>query len=54
MKALSRPLLEVHLKEPDTLAVSPLRNFAEDILVCPFICKKTYWEDKCMSLTQST
>lgn len=39
MKALSRPLLEVHLKEPDTLAVSPLRNFAEDILVCPFICK---------------
>lgn len=33
MKSLSRPLLEVQLKDPETLAVSPLRNFATDILV---------------------
>ncbi|XP_020505115.1 glomulin, FKBP associated protein a [Labrus bergylta] len=32
MKTLSRPLLEVQLKDPDTLAVSPLRNFATEIL----------------------
>ncbi|XP_038574287.1 glomulin-like [Micropterus salmoides] len=32
MKSLSRPLLEVQLKDPETLAVSPLRNFATDIL----------------------
>lgn len=33
MKTLSRPLLEVKLKDPDTLAVSPLRDFAREILV---------------------
>lgn len=33
MKTLSHPLLEVQLKDPDTLAVSPLRNFATEILV---------------------
>ncbi|KAM6990325.1 glomulin, FKBP associated protein a [Tautogolabrus adspersus] len=32
MKTLSRPLLEVQLKDPDTLAESPLRNFATEIL----------------------
>ncbi|XP_070775209.1 glomulin, FKBP associated protein a [Enoplosus armatus] len=32
MKTLSHPLLEVQLKDPDTLAVSPLRNFATGIL----------------------
>lgn len=32
MKTLSQPLLEVQLKDPDTLAVSPLRNFATEIL----------------------
>ncbi|KAG7227178.1 hypothetical protein INR49_013977 [Caranx melampygus] len=32
MKSLSHPLLEVQLKDPDTLAVSPLRNFATEIL----------------------
>lgn len=32
MKTLSHPLLEVQLKDPDTLAVSPLRNFASEIL----------------------
>ncbi|XP_039672845.1 glomulin, FKBP associated protein a [Perca fluviatilis] len=32
MKTLSHPLLEVQLKDPDTLAVSPLRNFATEIL----------------------
>ncbi|XP_074543850.1 glomulin, FKBP associated protein a [Halichoeres trimaculatus] len=32
MKTLSRPLLEVQLKDPDTLDVSPLRNFATEIL----------------------
>uniref|UniRef100_A0A3Q3W7W6 Uncharacterized protein n=1 Tax=Mola mola TaxID=94237 RepID=A0A3Q3W7W6_MOLML len=32
MKALSFPLLEVQLKDPDTLAVSPLRDFATEIL----------------------
>lgn len=32
MKTLSHPLLELQLKDPDTLAVSPLRNFATDIL----------------------
>ncbi|KAI3375117.1 hypothetical protein L3Q82_021642 [Scortum barcoo] len=32
MKTLSHPLLEIQLKDPDTLAVSPLRNFATDIL----------------------
>uniref|UniRef100_A0AAX7V0Y2 Glomulin, FKBP associated protein a n=1 Tax=Astatotilapia calliptera TaxID=8154 RepID=A0AAX7V0Y2_ASTCA len=32
MKSLSHPLLEVHLKEPDTLALSPLRTFATEIL----------------------
>lgn len=34
MKTLSHPLLEVQLKDPDTLAVSPLRDFATEILVC--------------------
>lgn len=33
MKALSHPLLELQLKDPDTLLVSPLRNFATEILV---------------------
>lgn len=33
MKTLSHPLLEVQLREPDTLAVSPLRDFATEILV---------------------
>ncbi|KAM7400959.1 hypothetical protein PAMA_005248 [Pampus argenteus] len=32
MKTLSHPLLEVQLTDPDTLAVSPLRNFATEIL----------------------
>lgn len=32
MKTLSHPLLEVQLKDPDTLAVSPLRSFAAEIL----------------------
>ncbi|XP_059200948.1 glomulin, FKBP associated protein a isoform X2 [Centropristis striata] len=32
MKTLSHPLLEVQLKDPDTLAESPLRNFATEIL----------------------
>ncbi|XP_074506867.1 glomulin, FKBP associated protein a [Sebastes fasciatus] len=32
MKTLSHPLLEVQLKDPDTLAVSPLRTFATEIL----------------------
>ncbi|XP_063317880.1 glomulin, FKBP associated protein a isoform X1 [Pelmatolapia mariae] len=32
MKSLSHPLLEVHLKDPDTLALSPLRTFATEIL----------------------
>lgn len=33
MRTLSYPLLEVQLKDEDTLPVSPLRNFAADILV---------------------
>lgn len=33
MKTLSHLLLEVQLKDPDTLAVSPLRTFATEILV---------------------
>lgn len=33
MKTLSYPLLEVQLKDVDTLPVSPLRNFAAEILV---------------------
>uniref|UniRef100_A0A3Q3RQI5 Glomulin, FKBP associated protein a n=1 Tax=Mastacembelus armatus TaxID=205130 RepID=A0A3Q3RQI5_9TELE len=32
MKTLSHPLLELQLKDPDTLAVSPLRDFASEIL----------------------
>ncbi|KAM4604598.1 glomulin, FKBP associated protein a [Polymixia lowei] len=32
MKSLREPLLEVRLKDPDTLAASPLRDFATDIL----------------------
>ncbi|KAM6919714.1 glomulin, FKBP associated protein a isoform 2-T3 [Lycodopsis pacificus] len=32
MKTLSHPLLELQLKDQDTLAVSPLRNFATEIL----------------------
>ncbi|XP_061775844.1 glomulin, FKBP associated protein a [Nerophis ophidion] len=32
MSALSRPLLEVKLSDPDTLNFSPLRNFATEIL----------------------
>ncbi|XP_042353843.1 glomulin, FKBP associated protein a [Plectropomus leopardus] len=32
MKTLSHPLLELQLKDPDTLPVSPLRNFATEIL----------------------
>ncbi|XP_078479024.1 glomulin [Lampetra planeri] len=32
MRTLSHPLLEVQLKDPDTLPVSPLRNFATEIL----------------------
>uniref|UniRef100_A0A665UH29 Glomulin, FKBP associated protein a n=1 Tax=Echeneis naucrates TaxID=173247 RepID=A0A665UH29_ECHNA len=32
MKSLSHPLLEVQLKDPDTLLVSPLRDFATEIL----------------------
>ncbi|XP_041658440.1 glomulin, FKBP associated protein a [Cheilinus undulatus] len=32
MKTLSHPLLEVQLKDPDTLAMSPLRNFATEVL----------------------
>uniref|UniRef100_A0A3Q1EJ67 Glomulin, FKBP associated protein a n=1 Tax=Acanthochromis polyacanthus TaxID=80966 RepID=A0A3Q1EJ67_9TELE len=32
MKTLSHPLLEVQLRDPDTLPVSPLRMFATDIL----------------------
>lgn len=33
MKALNHPLLELQLKDPDTLVVSPLRDFATEILV---------------------
>lgn len=33
MKALGHPLLELQLNDPDTLAVSPLRDFATEILV---------------------
>ncbi|XP_051555306.1 glomulin-like [Myxocyprinus asiaticus] len=33
MKSLSEPLLEVHLKDPDTLEKSPLREFATEILI---------------------
>ncbi|XP_016379071.1 glomulin, FKBP associated protein a [Sinocyclocheilus rhinocerous] len=33
MKSLSKPLLEVHLKDPDTLLKSPLRDFATEILI---------------------
>uniref|UniRef100_A0AAR2KQ46 Glomulin, FKBP associated protein a n=1 Tax=Pygocentrus nattereri TaxID=42514 RepID=A0AAR2KQ46_PYGNA len=33
MKSLSEPLLEVQLKDPDTLEQSPLRDFATEILV---------------------
>ncbi|XP_066508152.1 glomulin-like [Hoplias malabaricus] len=33
MKSLSEPLLEVQLKDPDTLEKSPLRDFATEILV---------------------
>lgn len=33
MKSLSEPLLDVQLKDPDTLETSPLRDFATDILV---------------------
>uniref|UniRef100_A0A8D3A1K3 Glomulin, FKBP associated protein a n=1 Tax=Scophthalmus maximus TaxID=52904 RepID=A0A8D3A1K3_SCOMX len=32
MQTLTRPLLEAQLKDPDTLPVSPLRNFATEIL----------------------
>uniref|UniRef100_A0A1A8D6L8 Glomulin, FKBP associated protein a n=1 Tax=Nothobranchius kadleci TaxID=1051664 RepID=A0A1A8D6L8_NOTKA len=32
MKALSQPLLEVQLRDPDTLPLSPLRAFATEIL----------------------
>ncbi|KAM6948759.1 glomulin, FKBP associated protein a [Aplochiton taeniatus] len=32
MKSLCEPLLEVQLKDPDTLTESPLRNFATEIL----------------------
>ncbi|XP_041751682.1 glomulin, FKBP associated protein a isoform X1 [Coregonus clupeaformis] len=32
MKSLCEPLLEVQLKDPETLAESPLRNFATEIL----------------------
>ncbi|XP_047445157.1 glomulin, FKBP associated protein a isoform X1 [Mugil cephalus] len=32
MKTLSHPLLEIELKDPDTLPVSPLRTFATEIL----------------------
>ncbi|XP_040027655.1 glomulin, FKBP associated protein a [Gasterosteus aculeatus] len=32
MKTLSHPLLELQLRDPDTLAVSPLRDFATEIL----------------------
>ncbi|XP_016132621.1 glomulin, FKBP associated protein a [Sinocyclocheilus grahami] len=33
MKSLSKPLLEVELKDPDTLLKSPLRDFATEILI---------------------
>ncbi|XP_058274675.1 glomulin, FKBP associated protein a isoform X1 [Hemibagrus wyckioides] len=33
MRSLSEPLLDVQLKDPDTLETSPLRDFATDILV---------------------
>ncbi|TRY87518.1 hypothetical protein DNTS_007083 [Danionella cerebrum] len=33
MKCLSEPLLEVQLKDPDTLEKSPLRDFASEILM---------------------
>ncbi|XP_051985176.1 glomulin, FKBP associated protein a [Xyrauchen texanus] len=33
MKSLSEPLLGVHLKDPDTLEKSPLREFATEILI---------------------
>ncbi|XP_060940806.1 glomulin, FKBP associated protein a [Limanda limanda] len=32
MKSLSHPLLEAHLKDPETLPVSPLRTFASEIM----------------------
>lgn len=43
MKALNHPLLELQLKDPDNLLVSPLRDFATEILVfsyCSFQEKK--------------
>ncbi|KAF7692319.1 glomulin, FKBP associated protein a [Silurus meridionalis] len=33
MKSLNEPLLDVQLKDPDTMETSPLRDFATDILV---------------------
>lgn len=33
MKSLGEPLLQVHLKDPDTLQKSPLREFATEILL---------------------
>lgn len=33
MKTLSQPLLDVQLRDPDTLPLSPLRTFATEILV---------------------
>ena len=33
MKSLSEPLLQVQLQDSDPLAVSPLREFALDVLV---------------------
>ena len=33
MKSLSEPLLEVQFQDSDPLAVSPLREFALDVLV---------------------
>ncbi|GAA6070035.1 glomulin, FKBP associated protein a isoform X1 [Tachysurus ichikawai] len=33
MKSLNEPLLDVQLKDPDTLKTSPLRDFATDVLL---------------------
>ncbi|KAI5092602.1 glomulin isoform X1, partial [Silurus meridionalis] len=33
MKSLNEPLLDIQLKDPDTMETSPLRDFATDILV---------------------
>lgn len=40
MKALNHPLLELQLKDPDTLVVSPLRDFATEILTTLMVIRE--------------